>query len=247
MYEFRIGSVIADTFRVLWRNIVVFAVLALTIEAVNIGQNYLFVTLEIPTRPGLSVLGFLDPLVWAAFSVDLLVNSLLVAPVTYVTYFDLRGSPAPFRSVVTRGLALVPKVFVLSVIFTFLLVSGLVLLVVPGLFVIVLWWIVVPVLVTESPGIWKCFQRSRELTRRHRWRMFGIFLLIIVVPFFVAMAVLMMVAFAAFSSWWITLGVDWVLSTFWILLMTITPAVVYFHLRRAKEGIAIADIAAVFD
>jgi hypothetical protein len=51
---------------------------------------------------------------------------------------------------------------------------GLVLLIVPGLFLMTIWAVVAPVVVLEAPGVWAAFSRSRALVRGHGWAVFGV-------------------------------------------------------------------------
>lgn len=52
-------------------------------------------------------------------------------------------------------------------------------LIVPGLMVMVLWGVVIPVIVEERPGVFGAFGRAQDLTRGARWRLLGLFLLLI--------------------------------------------------------------------
>jgi len=50
---------------------------------------------------------------------------------------------------------------------------GLVLLIVPGLFLITIWAVIVPVIVLEQSGVFASFGRSQQLVRGHGWHVFG--------------------------------------------------------------------------
>jgi len=50
---------------------------------------------------------------------------------------------------------------------------GLLLLIVPGLFLITIWAVIVPVIVLERSGVFASFGRSRQLVRGHGWHVFG--------------------------------------------------------------------------
>jgi uncharacterized membrane protein len=54
---------------------------------------------------------------------------------------------------------------------------GFVLLIVPGLFLLTIWCLVVPVVVLEGKGTMEALQRSRELVRGHEWQVFGTLIL----------------------------------------------------------------------
>ena len=50
---------------------------------------------------------------------------------------------------------------------------GLFLLIVPGLFLITIWAVIVPVIVLERSGVFASFGRSRQLVRGHGWHVFA--------------------------------------------------------------------------
>ena len=62
---------------------------------------------------------------------------------------------------------------------------GLVLLIAPGLFLLTIWCLIVPVIVLEGAGITAAFSRSQQLVKGHGWQVFGtlvlVFLILIVV------------------------------------------------------------------
>jgi hypothetical protein len=64
---------------------------------------------------------------------------------------------------------------------------GLVLIIVPGLFLITIWAVIIPVIVIEGAGVFACFGRSQQLVRGRGWNVFGtlvlVFLILLVVQF----------------------------------------------------------------
>jgi hypothetical protein len=50
---------------------------------------------------------------------------------------------------------------------------GLILLIVPGLYLITIWAVIVPVIVLEGAGVFASFGRSQQLVRGHGWHVFG--------------------------------------------------------------------------
>jgi hypothetical protein len=51
---------------------------------------------------------------------------------------------------------------------------GLVLLIVPGLFLLTMWAVIAPAIVIENKSVTESFGRSRELTSGYRWPVFGV-------------------------------------------------------------------------
>jgi len=58
---------------------------------------------------------------------------------------------------------------------------GLILLIVPGLFLITIWAVIVPVIVLERSGVFASFGRSHQLVRGRGWHVFGTLVLLWVV------------------------------------------------------------------
>jgi hypothetical protein len=58
---------------------------------------------------------------------------------------------------------------------------GLLLIIVPGLFLITIWAVIVPVIVIERSGALASFERSRQLVRGHGWHVFGTLVLVFVI------------------------------------------------------------------
>jgi uncharacterized membrane protein len=65
-----------------------------------------------------------------------------------------------------------------TILFGIALGIGFVFLIVPGLIVMVIWWVVVPVTVLERPGVFAAFGRSQELVRGNAWNVFGVIVLV---------------------------------------------------------------------
>lgn len=115
------------------------------------------------------------------------------------------------------------------------IVLGLVLLIVPGLFLLTIWAVVAPVVVLERPGVGAAFARSRELVRGNGWEVFGT-----IVVFFLILVVVSALLGAIGSS----LGgagrviADIVGSVLAAPLVALAAAVLYFNLRAVRGEIS---------
>jgi len=56
---------------------------------------------------------------------------------------------------------------------------GLILLIAPGLYLLTIWCLIVPVIVLEGAGVGAAFGRSHELVRGHGWNVLGVIVLVI--------------------------------------------------------------------
>ena len=55
---------------------------------------------------------------------------------------------------------------------------GLILLIVPGLFLLTIWAVIAPVIVIERTGVFGSFGRSQQLVKGNGWQVFGVILII---------------------------------------------------------------------
>jgi hypothetical protein len=58
---------------------------------------------------------------------------------------------------------------------------GLLLIIVPGLWLITIWALIVPVIVIERAGVFDSFGRSRQLVRGYGWQVFGTLVLVFII------------------------------------------------------------------
>ncbi len=58
---------------------------------------------------------------------------------------------------------------------------GLILIIVPGLYLITIWAVIVPVIVIERSGVMACFGRSHDLVRGHGWHVFGTLVIVYII------------------------------------------------------------------
>jgi uncharacterized membrane protein len=72
----------------------------------------------------------------------------------------------------------VGRVAVASILAGLAIGIGLVLLIAPGLFLLTIWCLIVPVIVLEGAGTTAAFSRSRELVRGYGWQVFGTLVLV---------------------------------------------------------------------
>jgi len=110
---------------------------------------------------------------------------------------------------------------------------GLVLLIVPGLFLLTIWSLIVPVIVLESVPAMKSFGRSRALVRGYGWTVFGV----VMVTFLAALVVEIALSILLHG---LSLGLDRYLSnvignTLIAPFIAATWTSMYFRLKEASE------------
>lgn len=73
------------------------------------------------------------------------------------------------------------SVLVAGLIAAIAITIGLILFIVPGLFLMTIWCVIVPVIVLESRSAGESFGRSRELVRGEGWNVFGLIVLVFLI------------------------------------------------------------------
>jgi hypothetical protein len=118
---------------------------------------------------------------------------------------------------------------------------GLLLLIVPGLYLITIWSVLIPVIVLERRPVMEAFGRSRELVRGNGWNAFGVIVISILIT--IAVGIVLAVAliwlpgdFGAFVQ---SLVSNTITAPFFALALTI----MYFRLREVEGAAAAAPAA----
>jgi hypothetical protein len=232
---------------VLGRNFVPFMALAILITAppeiydLTIGNG------DLATRTTAGMVA--DLVVW--FVGYVFVN-LLSAALVFGTTQELRGRHAGIGACVRRGLPLIVPTLAASIVVAVITGFGLLLLVVPGLVFFLMYWLVIPVVVMERPGVRASLRRSAQLTKGVRWRLFGT----ILVPVMVGVGLQFLVAWSVGTDYLMLASnrgpAAGVIAFFLVNALAsayfaVVNAVAYYDIRQAKEHVAIEKIAAVFD
>jgi hypothetical protein len=125
-------------------------------------------------------------------------------------------------------------------------ILGLVLLIVPGVFLALAWSAAVPVRVMEKIDATEAISRSFALTKNHRWAILGA-AAVLIGCYFVLLLILIALAFVL-SVLGLTLAVDVIVTPlftgFIVIGQALFQAAVYHELIRIKEGggATVADV-----
>ena len=96
---------------------------------------------------------------------------------------DIRDGHADLSigQTVSEAMPFIGAVAVASILAGIAITIGLILLIVPGLFLITIWAVIVPVIIIERPGALASFGRSRQLVRGRGWHVFGTLVLVYII------------------------------------------------------------------
>jgi Co/Zn/Cd efflux system component len=197
------------------------------------------------------VLGFVDALITSIGDdgFALLFWGLIGLVVSLVGYFWLQGTlveavrdvrdgraDVPLAELFSRTRPRLPALIAAGLIASIAIGIGLLLFIVPGLFLLTHWFLIAPVIVLEGKSAGESFGRSWELVRGQAWQAFGLILSTIVLVILAAI-VIGIVAALVLAPLPDVLG-DWISSL--VLNTLIAPFVAlawtlgYYHLAERK-------------
>ncbi|MDQ1604496.1 MAG: hypothetical protein QOE01_2341 [Actinomycetota bacterium] len=165
-----------------------------------------------------------------AFIVGIIAAFLLQATLIKAAE-DVRDGRVDFsiRQTVEAARPFVGTVAIASILAGIAIGIGFVLIIVPGLFLLTIWCLIVPVIVLEGAGIGGAFERSRALVKGHGWQVFGtiilVFLLLLVVSILIALVLAVLPQAARSFIGGIVSGT--LISPYVALVLTLS----YFRLR----------------
>ena len=245
-----IGKVVTDTFGVLGRNLPTFlglsALLAGLPAAIQaLGSRQIMIGAAAVARtPAVGNLGL--QLVGALLLV--VGYYLLLAALVNATVADLNGRKASINELIQTAAGRFWPLLGVMILMSLGVFIAAVALLIPGLMLMTAWAVVVPVKVVENPRDNQAFSRSLFLTRGNRWRIFGL-LVLYVIGVWIVEVVLGVIGLGLRAI----MPVVGTVATSALIAILINPvgatgtAVLYFELRRIREGVGPEALAAVFD
>lgn len=149
---------------------------------------------------------------------------------------DIRDGRADMSvgETLSSGMKHIAPVAGASILAGIAILIGLLLLIVPGLFLITIWAVIVPVIVLERVGALSSFSRSRELVKGYGMNVFGVIVLQFLILFAVELVLGLILgalpdSVEAFLSSVISGGFTGPFSALVVTLL-------YFRLKTAQEG-----------
>lgn len=135
------------------------------------------------------------------------------------------------------------RLFFLTLLQAVAIVVGLVLLVVPGLYLMVVWAVATPVMIVERTTIGEALGRSIKLTEGRRWPVLGALVAVGLVAFLLAVAAMLAFDLHLQPDATATKLAGWVVGAAVTSVFICVPAVLYVLLRQEKEGMTAKQVA----
>ena len=177
------------------------------------------------------------------------VGALLGAVVSLIAFFWLQAALVKAVDDVRDGRAdlslgetfaqareQLPSVAVAAILAGLGIVLGLILLIVPGLILMTLWAVIVPVVVLERRSAGEAFGRSRELVRGNGWGVFGVIVLMVLL--LIGFGIVLSLLLSPLADWLQSFVSQIVSGTLTAPFVAIVLTLLYFRLRAAKEPVA---------
>jgi hypothetical protein len=250
--RYEIASVISRSFETISSNLGLFAGLALVLS----GLPTFLLNAWLPSfnanvdaaptvAAALSVARF-GPIL-AAWLVAVVTGAVLQAALTRATVMHLSGEKPSFAQCLAIGATMILPMIAIGILLALGVGVGMILLIVPGVILWLCWSVVVPVYVQEKVGIFEAFGRSLELTRGSRWRIFLTMLLVVIGLWLLSIPVGLLAAGVATTGSVIAVALlTAVTSALGSMVSVTVQSCIYVELRNVKEGVAPADLEAIF-
>jgi hypothetical protein len=243
--KFDMGRVVTATFASVQKHAAILLPASLVLVGITQGLSFFSVAGVDPTKI------FATPLYWLGALVSLVGGALLQAFVIHVVVDGHRGNQPSIATSFSAALRSAVPLVLTSILATLGVVLGSILLVIPGLILLVMWSVAIPVVVVEGLGPVAALGRSRALTKGSRWAIFGLTLVALILMYVITLAIYGF-NFAAMSTAMQSPNVGRIVATILVgslttVLMYAGMAAIYSELRMVKEGVANDQLAAAFD
>jgi uncharacterized membrane protein len=249
--EVRIGRVLSRSFEVLSRHFISFPLLAalpLLLAFVGVAAATAAILLGSAQGQAPQAFGPVVAVVVAGVVIGLFFIAFWVvaqAMILFGAFQEMRGRQVRIGEAARKALARLPSMIGLGICFTLAVFLGLILLVFPAFIFISMFYVALPACIVEKLGPFDSLSRSAALTKGHRWKVFGLYLLMAITSWIVNFVISMLLGLSGNQA---IAGVG---SLIWLSFLgayqAVTFAVLYHDLRVAREGVDIEQMTAVFD
>jgi uncharacterized membrane protein len=243
---FRVGRVLGRSFGVLGRHFVQFCTItALPIAPLTLLLGMAAVSMVGVKNPDKAELIRLGVLAIGATVFWILAQMVAQAVILYGTFQDMRAKPVRLGESIMKGIARFVPIVGLAICTMVAVGLGFLLFIVPGVILALMFYVALPVCVVERLGPIASMKRSAALTKGHRWKLFGILLVVALIA--IVGSVVVSAVLTAVGGVTATIIGRFIWQAVTGAFGAVVAAVVYHDLRVAREGIDVDRMAAVFD
>lgn len=242
------GSLISRSVGVWKENVGRFAAVAIVLQVPSLliswGLGSPFVGASPFAKPSPEVAAFtFSGRFWAMTLATAMLALIHMGALTAGTIQHLAGRRASIGEMLAGGLRRAGPILAAGLLALLAIYAGLILLIVPGIIAALMFSLVAPVVMAERLSTVKALGRSRGLTKGHRWKLLGAFLIVYLMTAAPTLLIMRLAAGVPYLSTALTTIVSAVVGS----LVLVTPAVAYHDLRVHTEGTGTAELARVFE
>jgi hypothetical protein len=169
----------------------------------------------------------------------LIVSPVVGAAITHAIGKVYLGQTASYGASLSAGFKLLMRLMGTSFLMILVLIPAFVLLIIPGLYLAFAYMLVYQVIVIEGSAGWTALKRSYELTKGNMLRVFGVYLVSMVLMVVVSGALHLVSAQIPYASFVIDSLVQAVLTAY----LSAALVVLYFDIRCRKEAFDLEHLA----
>jgi hypothetical protein len=238
MNQFSAGAVLARSVGIWAKNLVPFIVISLIANIPALLYTWLAGGSVQGVKTWSSAIGI----------VGLLTGNIATGAIVYGVLMQLRGQAASIGHCISVGVGRMFPIIGVAICAGLAVGVGFVLLIVPGLIVMTMLYVAVPVAVVERPGVFASLNRSSQLTEGNRWPVFGVVFVQLLVTIGISYLFnrQMMGSVTSLGELRTYMMVSQLIGVVLGSLAAVFTAVCYHDLKSSKEGVGVEQLLAVF-
>jgi hypothetical protein len=260
MMPLGVGDLISRTFSLFFSNIVLMFKVAfvplLAVSAISViySGDEMRAGVDFLTGGGAESLEQLasapptNPIVDILVTLGTIVASSLISGAVVIAAYDAALGRAPqIGAYYSHTLSHLLPIIILSIVVSILVGIGIVLLIIPGIYIAARYSVLVPAIVVDGAG-WSGMGRAQDLTEGYRWPIVGcgLLFLLLVIVLSIVLSGLMWVGITVGGLVGYTLA-NAFSSTITTGLAGVFTALLFARLKEIKEGVGMEDVAKVFE
>lgn len=206
----------------------------------------LFVSPEEMFSTNVAIAGFISTMV-----VSMISTSILLALITLAAYDLHQGNQLRLGAYFSTAIRYFPAIFLLTLVATIGMTLGMMLLIVPGLYIFAMWSVMVPAIVVDRAGF-SGLGRSQDLTKGYRWSILGLLILVGLLIALVNAVLGLVLGFGFAAAFDQANGISFlifqsVIGSIGYAFYAIVVVALFARLKEIKEGVGMEDLINVFD
>jgi hypothetical protein len=235
-YEIRamsLGEVLDTAFRLVRANFVPLVAIGLTVSLPAAGLTY--AVEEMKTLPNAATIGGFVSLGFFM----LVVSPVVSAAITHAVSEVYQGRAVSFASSLRVGLKLLLPLMGTALLMTLLMGLGMLLLIIPGIYLAFAWMLTYQVLVIERRAGWNALKRTRELSSGHLLRILGVLMVASLLLMVISVVIGLLTASLPLAEMFVSALMQSIFSAY----LTAAFVVLYFDIRCRKEAFDLEHLA----